>query len=62
VFNPFKNFIVNLSATGPAAVLIVLVISITALGIFGQTEMAKNAMSVLSYLAGAVIVALTISK
>jgi hypothetical protein len=41
-----------LRAKGPAAVLIFIILGITALGLFGQGELAKSALSVLSLMTG----------
>ncbi len=62
MINPFENLVVNLKATGPAAVLVAIVLSIAALGLFGSGELAKSAMSVLSYLGGGVLVAMSIAR
>jgi hypothetical protein len=43
-----KNVVVNLRAKGPAAVLCVLVICITLLGVFGQGSTARFAIGVLA--------------
>ncbi len=42
--NPFKNFVVNLQATGSAAVVSILVICLTVLGVFGSADVAKSAL------------------
>ena len=47
-----KNISVNLKATGPAAILVSLVICITLLGIFGESEQSKTALSTLSFISG----------
>ena len=51
-----SNLVVNLRATGPAAVLISWAVCITLLGIFGSPELGKSAINVLS-VTGAVLVA-----
>jgi len=50
-----KNIIVNLKATGPAAVLIAWVLGVTLLGIFGNGEIASHGMSAL-YVFGIMLV------
>ncbi|MGD0278080.1 MAG: hypothetical protein ABSC11_02110 [Smithella sp.] len=50
-----KNIAVNLTATGPASIIIVWVVCVTLLGIFGTGALAWFAMIVLN-IAGAVIV------
>jgi hypothetical protein len=52
MFNPLRNVVVNLQATGPAAVLCVLIICITTLGILGSGPLAERAMYVLTAFAG----------
>ncbi|MFT5116531.1 MAG: hypothetical protein ACI9NY_000050 [Kiritimatiellia bacterium] len=58
-FNPFKNIAVNIQARGPAAILIVWCISVTAIGLYGQGEMAGRAINLLSFFGGATFFALT---
>lgn len=53
-----KNITINLKATGPAAVLIALIVGITVLGVFGQGEKAGSALSILGFMVGALGVAL----
>jgi len=53
-----KNIVVNLKATGPAAVLSVWVICVTLLGVFGSGEMASSAFGLLAFFGGAILVAL----
>jgi hypothetical protein len=50
--NPFKNIVVNLQASGPAAVMCVLIICVTVVGIFGNGDLAKQAMTVLNIVVG----------
>jgi hypothetical protein len=50
----FKNIAVNLHAKGPAAVLISLVLSIAALGLWGEGELAEVALSILGFAFGMV--------
>lgn len=59
--NFLKNLVINLQATGPAAVLIVLIMSIAALGLFGNGPVASTALTILSFL-GAMIVAGLVQK
>ena len=53
-----RNIKISLAAAGPAAVLIVLILSVTALGIFGTSPLADRAMSFMYVLAGMVGVSL----
>lgn len=53
-----KNVAINLRATGPAAVLVAWVLGVTALGIFGNAELGKQALSALSVVGGLLIVVL----
>ncbi len=53
-----RNIRINLAAAGPAAVLIMLILSVTALGIFGAGPLADRAMSFMYVLAGMVGVSL----
>jgi hypothetical protein len=53
-----RNIKINLTAAGPAAVLIVLILSVTALGIFGTGPLAEKAISFMYLLAGIVGVSL----
>jgi hypothetical protein len=46
--NPFRNLRVNLLAKGGWAIIAVLSICITMLGIFGQGELAGRALTTLS--------------
>ena len=46
--NFLKNIIINIKATGPAAVLISWVLGVALLGIFGKGEIASHGMNVLS--------------
>jgi len=50
----FKNIRLSLTAVGPSAVLIVLILSVAALGIFGTSELADRAMGFMFVLAGMV--------
>jgi hypothetical protein len=53
-----KNIVVNLRATGPAAVLIAWLVCITALGLYGSGSLAGMALSGLILLGAALIGAL----
>ena len=55
----FKNLVINLQAKGPAAVLIALILSITALGLFGEGVAAGGALGILSGLGAMIVVGLT---
>lgn len=59
--NPFKNVHLSLSAVGPAAVIAILVISIAAVGIFGEGPVADRAMGALIGL-GAMIIGYMAAK
>jgi hypothetical protein len=60
VIDPFKNLQLNLRATGPAAVLCVLFISIASLGVFGQGPLAEKALNLLAAALGGVLVTLAL--
>lgn len=53
-----RNIKISLTAVGPAAVLVVLILCVTALGIFGSGPLADRAMSFMYVLAGMVGVSL----
>ncbi len=53
-----RNIRISLTAAGPAAVLIVLILCVTALGIFGTGPLAERAISFMYLLAGIVGVSL----
>jgi hypothetical protein len=55
VFNPFRNLVLNLQATGPAAVIGVLFICITTVGIFGNGALADKALTFLGICAGGLV-------
>lgn len=59
--NIFKNVIINLKATGIAAIMIVIILGITALGLFGRGELASTALTSLCVLAGLIGVAISSS-
>ena len=50
-----KNIAINLKATGPAAVIIAWILGITAVGVFGQGEIAMKALSSL-YIVGPLLI------
>lgn len=56
--NPFKNLQVNLLANGGWAIVGVLVICITVLGILGEGVMAERAMTALTVTTGLVAAAM----
>lgn len=56
-----KNWLLKLTATGPAAVVVILLVCITALGIWGNGPLADRAMTVLSFL-GSTITALLLIR
>lgn len=47
----FKNMIVNLTATGPAATIAVFALCIAAVGIWGQGALAASTLASLQFLA-----------
>jgi hypothetical protein len=49
---PLKNFFVSLTATGPAAVISILILCISALGLWGEGPIADGALRVLTIFAG----------
>ena len=53
-----KNIAISLQATGPAAVLIVWIICVTALGFLGDGSLAKTALSILAFAGGMILFAL----
>ena len=53
-----KNIAISLQATGPAAVIIAWIISVTALGLFGDGSLAKTALSILAVAGGVILIAL----
>ena len=57
-----KNIGINLKATGPAAVMIVWIICVTALGLFGTGDMASKSFGLLAFFGGAVLVSLAIKS
>jgi hypothetical protein len=54
----FKNIRISLAASGPAAVLIALILSVAALGIFGKGDLAERALNFMFILAGMIGVSL----
>jgi hypothetical protein len=54
----FKNVVVNLRATGPAAVIAVWLICVTAIGLWGGGEMAGRALGILAFAGGAIMISL----
>ena len=53
-----KNISVNLRATGPAAVLIAWIAAITAIGLFGEGDLAKSAIQILAFAGGMILIGL----
>lgn len=49
-----KNFAISIRATGPAAVLVALILSICALGLFGG-EQAEPALNILTIFGGMIL-------
>lgn len=58
--NPIKNLQINLLAKGGWAIAAVVIICITALGLFGEGQMAERAMTVLTIMAGSIIAAMAV--
>jgi hypothetical protein len=56
--NPFKNLVINLHASGPAAVIIVWIAAVTALGLYGTGELAKGALGTLQVARGMILISL----
>jgi hypothetical protein len=52
--NLFRNLALNLQATGPAAVLCVLLLSIAAVGVFGSERLGAEALGLLAMALGVV--------
>ena len=53
-----KNIAINLQAKGPAAVIIVWIICITALGLLGDGPLAGSALGVLAVVGGTILISL----
>ena len=53
-----KNIAINLQATGPAAVIIVWIVCVTALGLFGDGSLAAKALTLLAFAGGATLIGL----
>jgi hypothetical protein len=58
MFNPFRNLSVNLNATGPAAVIIVWVAAVAALGLWGGGETSERALNILAFAGGVILASL----
>jgi amino acid permease len=58
----FRNFALNIRATGPAAILVVWIIAVATLGLYGQGEIASSALKTLSTVGGALVIVLLFSK
>ena len=56
----FKNIVINLKATGPAAVMIVWLLAVAALGLFGEGELAGRALTLLTLVGGGIVVSLAV--
>jgi small neutral amino acid transporter SnatA (MarC family) len=56
--NPFRNISLNMRATGPASVVCVWMISILLLGLFGQGELARSAITALEVAGGMILIAI----
>ena len=61
MFNPLRNVVINLQATGLAAVLCVLFICITAIGILGAGRLAEVAMGGLLSAMGTMMAAILLT-
>ena len=53
-----RNIAVRIQAPGPAAIMVCWLLCVTALGLFGEGEYVSNALTVLIFFAGAVLVSL----
>ena len=53
--NPIRNIAVNLRAKGPAAVLIVWIVSVTAVGLVGEGPIAERALGLLAIAGGLIL-------
>ena len=53
-----KNIAVHLQAKGPAAVIIVWIVCVTALGLFGDGSFAVSALSILALVGGMILISL----
>jgi hypothetical protein len=51
-----KNIAISIRASGPAAVLISWVLGVAALGIFGNAELGKQALTTLTMFGGLLII------
>lgn len=51
----FKNLIVNLTATGPAAIFCVWIIAMAALGLLGNGPLADRSLTLLLFIGAALI-------
>jgi hypothetical protein len=60
--NIFSNIALNLRAKGPAAVACTWILSIAALGLFGQGEMAGRVLEILSIIGGMIFVTFSFSR
>jgi hypothetical protein len=60
--NPFNNIIVNLHASGPAAVVSIWLICVTVIAIFGQGPNAESAMRILAFAGGALLTSLSFGR
>ena len=57
--DPFKNIAINLNASGPAAVLIVVCICITLIALYGSGVNASYALGALVFLGASVLFSLS---
>lgn len=55
-FNPFRNLVINLQAAGPAAVICVLFLCVTAMGILGNGPLAEKELNILAIAVGCLVV------
>jgi hypothetical protein len=61
--NPFKNFIVNLSAAGVAAVACIWILALTVLAVFApETKTTANVLTGLQIFGGALAFTLMINR
>jgi len=53
-----RNIIVNLKATGPAAVICVWILAVMLLGLYGTSTYASSALSILTVAGGMILITL----
>ena len=53
-----RNIAVRIQAPGPAAIMILWLLCVTALGLFGEGEYVRNALNILMFFAGLILFSL----